>query len=352
MLNDVEYSVQQSPVLFEHNGQNVYVFTLKNKNGVEITISNLGAILRSFNVPAGGKNIDILLGFEKMEQYLDQDYVQSKTYLGAIIGRYANRIENACFAIDGELIQVSANLPPDQLHGGMEGFDKKVWTLEEIEKVPHPKISFSYMSIDGEEGFPGNLKAKISFELTDQNELIICTEAVTDKATALNLTHHGYFNLNGGGPIGDHLINIPSSYYLGQNENYVATGELLPVEGTHLDFRNPKRADQDWSEGEGYDQSFVLDSAHDSWALAASAFSEQSGISLEVYTDEPTVHFYTGKYLNVNNGKGGQNYSAFTGFCFETQHHANAVNVPEFPSTILRPGQVYKHRTAYRLSTV
>lgn len=344
-------NIHQSPVLFQHEGEGVYLFTLKNKRGVEISISNLGAIIQSFIVPdRSGKAIDIVLGFDKMEQYLDRDYIQSKTYLGAIIGRYANRIGNACFEIDGQFFPISANLPPHQLHGGNEGFDRKVWKSESIEQYPNAKLTLSYLSRDGEEGFPGNLNVKTSFELTEDNELIILTEAGTDKPTAINLTHHDYFNLNGSGPIAEHWVMIPSTYYLGQDADYVATGNAHSVSGTVFNFNSSKQIEQDWDEWEGYDQSFVLDKEYRSWGLAARAFSEKSRINLEVYTDEPTVHLYTGKYLNIKNGKKGMNYPAFSGLCFETQHHTNAINIPSFPGTILRPGEVYKQKTTYRVS--
>lgn len=345
-------NIHQSGVLFQHQGQDIYLITLKNKAGIEITISNLGGIIRNFNVPVkGGKNIDIVLGFDKLEHYLEEEYVKNQTYLGAMIGRYANRIANGSFEIDGQMIRVSQNIPPHQLHGGIKGFNEKVWKIEKIEELPNPKISLSYLSKDGEEGFPGNLDVRVNFELTEKNELIIETQAFTDKPTAINLTHHGYFNLNGAGSIGDHLITIPAAFYLAQDIDYVTTGEQLNVEGTAYDFRREKRADQNWEDKEGYDQSFVLDKVYDTWGLAASAYSESSGIKLEVFTDEPTVHFYTGKYLNVKNGKAGKTYTAFTGFCFETQHHTNAVNIPRFPNTILRPGEVYKHTTSYCIST-
>lgn len=345
-------SLFQSPVLFQHNKEDIYLFTLKNSRGVEISISNLGAIIQSFKVPGkSGKSTDIVLGLDTMEQYVGQDYLKTKTYLGAIVGRYANRISNSSFEIEGSVFPVTANLPPHQIHGGEEGFDRKVWKPEKAEQIPDKKIKLSYLSKDGEEGFPGNLSVSVSFELTEENELIILTEAVSDKATAVNLTHHDYFNLNGSGRIDDHWVEIPSAFYLGQNEDYVASGEFHPVKGTPYDFNLPKMIRQDWDPGEGYDQSFLLDKDYLSWGRAGTAYSEKSGIKLEVFTDEPTVHFYTGKYLNLPLAKYGNACSAFSGFCFETQHHTNAVNIPGFPSTILRPGEVYRHKTTYRVST-
>ncbi len=346
-------SLFQSPVLFQHNKEDIYLFTLKNNRGVEISISNLGAIIQSFIVPdRSGIATDIVLGFDSIAQYLEKDYLDSMTYLGAIVGRYANRIGNACFEIDGELFTVSENLPPHQIHGGHEGFDRKAWKPEILSGSTRPKLKLSYLSKDGEEGFPGNLQVTVSFELNEENELILITEAITDKATPVNLTHHDYFNLNGAGLIEDHWVELPSALYLGQHEDYVSNGEFHPVAGTKYDFTKAKQIGQDWEAGEGYDQSFVLDKKYGSWGRAAMAFSDRNGLKLEVYTDEPTVQFYTGKHLNLGQGKMGQTYLPFTGFCFETQHHTNALNIKGFPETILRPGQVYKHKTIYQVSTV
>lgn len=340
----------QSPVLFQHHNEDVFLFTLKNNQGVEVCISNLGAIIQSFIVPdKTGQPCDIVLGFDDMSQYLTRDYLNANAYLGAMVGRYANRIANACFELDGKVIQLSSNFPPHQLHGGMEGFDRKVW---KIEQDSHSKLILAYRSEDGEEGFPGNLKVKVSFKLTDTNELIMETQANTDKPTAINLTHHDYFNLNGIGSIEDHFVEISSSYYLEQHQDMVPSGEILPVDHSKYDFRRVKQLSKVWNPENGYDQSFILDKKYGDWGKAAMAYSESSGIKLEVYTDEPTVQFYTGKHLNIKSAKMGENYLPFTGLCFETQHHTNAVNNPGFPSTILRPGELYKHKTSFVLSVI
>jgi len=341
----------QSPLLFQHQNKDVYLFTLKNSNGVEVSISNLGAIIQSFIVlDSSGKPRDIVLGFDQMEHYTDQSYVASNSYLGAIVGRYANRISNSIFELDSVLYPLNSNHPPHQLHGGYEGFDRKVWKLESVSSIPEARLVLSYLSQDGEEGFPGNLRVQISFELKDNNELIMQTEASTDKATPVNLTHHGYFNLNGTGTIEDHFAEIPASFYLGQHNDLVPNGEILSVQNTFYDFRSVKQISRVWDPEKGYDQSFILDKEYGEWGKAAMAYSESSGIKLEVFTDEPTVQFYTGKHLNTAGVKGGANYSAYCGLCFETQHHTNAVNIPDFPSTILRPGEVYRSRTSYKIS--
>jgi len=341
-----------SEALFQHNGEDVFLFTLKNKAGVEVCISNLGAIIQSFKVPdRDGNVIDIVLGFDTMAQYLSSEYLNNKSYLGAIVGRYANRVGNACIKIDEDTYQLSPNLSPHQIHGGFEGFDSKVWHVENADQLSDGKLKMSYLSKDNEEGYPGNLNVSISFSLNDTNELMIETEAVTDKPTAINLTHHDYFNLHGTGRIEDHWVQIPSEFYLGQYPDNLANGEILPVNGTKYDFNNLKQIKEDWDPVLGYDQSFVLNKEYGAYGKAASAYSEKSGIKLEVFTDEPTVHFYTGMHLGNTNARNGQSYKPFTGFCFETQHHCNAVNIPEFPSTILRPGKSYRHKTSYCVST-
>jgi aldose 1-epimerase len=349
MLNTDFLAFEQSPVLFFHQDNPVYLFILRNKAGVEVEISNLGTIIRSFKVPGkSGKLVDIVLGLDTMEDYLDESYIQTKTYLGAIIGRYANRIGNSSFEIDGQQFSVAANIPPHQLHGGMEGFDKKVWEFISSDQSPNPKLTLAYLSKDGEEGFPGNLNVEVTFELTDESELIIATQATTDKAGPINLTHHDYFNLKGQGSTDGHIVEIQADYSLGQDNEYVASGEVLPVGGTPRDFRQAKIARLNSSDNEGFDQSFLLNKEYNSWGPAASCYCEESGIKLSVFTDEPTVHFYTGKYLNIP-GKNGVFYSAFDGLCFETQHHTNSVNIPAFPSTVLRAGEVYKHKTLYKV---
>lgn len=342
--------IKKSDILFKYQGEEIFLFTLKNKNGLTVSISNLGAIIQSFKVPnKEGDLTDIVLGFDNVEDYLKADYLATKTYFGAIIGRYANRVENASFELDGQTFQVSPNLAPHQLHGGFEGFDRKAWKVEEFN---NDVLKMTYLSRDGEEGYPGDLEVKISFSLNDDNELVFRAEASTNKATPINLTHHDYFNLNGFGRIDDHLVQIPASNYLAQNDDFVVNGDILPVNETYLDFNQFKPINRDWNPDVGYDQSFLLDKEYGSFAKAASAYSEKSGIKLDVFTNEPTVQFYTAKHLNIPLGKDEQNYKAFSGFCFESQHHCNALNIPTFPSTILHPGEIYRHKTNYKISLI
>jgi aldose 1-epimerase len=342
----------QSEVLFTYLSKDIYSITLENDQGMKVCLSNYGGLIQSIILPDKfGNFIDVVLGFDTIQEYISTDYLAHYPYFGAIIGRYANRIANARFPLNGEMIEVSANTPPHQLHGGFSGFDKKVWDFVSLKSAPFPKATFQYLSKDGEEGFPGNLTAEISFELNNLNELTLKIEAHADQATAINMTHHGYFNLNGdGGSIADHVVEISATHYLAQDADYVSTGELIAVDNTSHDFRTAKKISHDWEEGEGYDQAFVLDKSAGLWGTAAIAYSEQTGIKLTVLTDQPGVQFYTGKYLNVQNGKKGMHYRPFTAFCLETQQHTNAVNIPQFANTILEPGEKYRHIATFKFS--
>jgi len=339
--------------LTHYSGEDIYLFTLRNTKGTEVCISNYGAVITSFKIPAGkGSFNDIVLGFDKAEDYLSEQYLAVYPYFGAAIGRYANRIKNGEFRIDGKKYSLEKNKSTDHLHGGVNGFDKKVWRYcSGSEKT----LSLAYKSLDGEEGYPGNLESILSFELTDSDELIYEFTATTDKPTAVNLTHHSYFNLNNGsGTINDHLVRINSSAILEQDDNFVVTGKAIPVESTFYDFRQLRSINKYWDATNGYDQSFVVDEnsptdPNTGLTLVAEAFSEQTKLKLDVYTNEPVVHFYTGKWIPFLKGKNGNNYGPFSGLCFETQKHPNAINIPHFPNTILRPGEIYQTKTMYRI---
>lgn len=342
----------QSEVLFSYLNKDIYSVTLENDQGMKVSLSNYGGLIQSIVLPDRfGNFIDVVLGFDHIKDYLSVDYLAHYPYFGAIIGRYANRISRAQFPLQGESVQLTANTPPHQLHGGFSGFDKKVWDLVALKSKPLPSATFRYLSKDGEEGFPGNLEAEIIFELSNANELSLKIKARTDKATAVNMTHHSYFNLNGdGSSIADHQVKIPAAHYLAQDEDYVVTGQVIPVDNTSKDFRQTKAIGANWTEGEGYDQAFVLEKPNKAHATAAVAYSAQTGIKMEVLTDQPCVQFYTGKYLNVKNGKKGMHYRPFTAFCFETQKHCNAVNIPDFPNTVLLPGEEYLSDTTIKFS--
>ena len=339
---------------FRHStGEDIYLFTLSNIKGTEVCITNYGAIITSLKIhQSEGKINDIVLGFENPEEYLTNEYLTNYPYFGAVIGRYANRIRRGEFSIDGHRYLLARNKQPDHLHGGNIGFDRKVWI---VDSFAGNTLELRYKSTDGEEGYPGNLETKLRFELNDNNDLVYEFSATTDKSTPVNLTHHSYFNLkNGCGSIGDHVVKINSSLVLEQDDNFVVTGNSIPVAGTAFDFRQPKRIDRDWDEADGYDQTFVLNEdgerdADPGLIFAAEAFCEMSKLKLQVYTSEPVVHFYTGRWIPSLNGKSGHYYGAFSGLCFETHKHPNSLNIPQFPNTILRPGEIYQTKTLYRL---
>ena len=330
-------------------GEDIYLFTLRNAFGTEVNISNYGAIITSFKVKQkNGITNNIVLGFDKVGDYFSPDYLNQYPYIGAACGRYANRIKNGHFIIDSVDYYVTKNNGNNQLHGGLEGFDKKVWQLVSGKSS---FLELKYFSKDGEEGFPGNLETTICFELNDQNELSYEFSAKTDKATAINLTHHSYFNLNNGnGTIEDHEIKIYSSNRLSQDEDLVCDGNIIPVEETPFDFRSYKSVNKDWNKKNGYDQCFVIDDKTDELSLVAETRSHQSGITLQILSTEPAVQFYTGQGLPKIRGKQEIQYGPFSGLCLETHKHPNAINIPHFPNTILRPGENYNQKNVYRVS--
>lgn len=333
---------------FTHKGEDVFLFTLSRSNESSVTITNYGAILTSFKIKmADGSFNDIVLGFDKIEDYLSESYLSNYAYLGAACGRYANRIQNGRFRLDGKTYQLTQNAGTHQLHGGHEGFDRKVWKLKSL---MDNSLEFNYTSQDGEEGFPGKLETTIRFELNDNHELSYEFFATTDKPTVANLTHHSYFNLNNGkGTIKEHEVRIDSSFILAQDEGLVCMGDLIPVENTAYDFRSFKAANQNWNNGTGYDQSFIIDNKTDELSLVAEARSKQSGITLQIFSTEPVIQFYTGMGLSHLKGKNETEYGPFSGLCLETHKHPNAVNIPHFPNTILKPGEQYYQKNVYRI---
>ncbi len=341
--------------LTHSSGEDIYLFTLRNAAGTEVGITNYGAIITAFKIKkTDGNNNDIMLGFDKVEDYWSQDYLRQYPWFGCAIGRYANRIKNASFDLDGTRYTLSKNWNNEHLHGGREGFDRKVWEPVSFGHAPHLYLELKYKSRDGEEGFPGNLETTVRFELTDQNELSYCFKASCDKATPINLTHHGYFNLhNGSKTIEDHEIKIYASKMLEQDAHLVVTGELKPVEGTAFDFREFYSIQEGLKKVDEYDKSFIVDHpANADPVLVAEARNRQSGMHLQIYSTEPIVHFYSGKWIPEVKGKDGILYGAFWGFCLETHKYPNAVNIPGFPNTILRPGETYYQKTTYRINQV
>jgi len=335
---------------FTHpSGKDVFLYTLRNINKTEVLITNYGAILMSYKIIGQDKTVnDIVLGFENPHDYLNADYLKVYPFMGAVVGRYANRIKNASFIIDDKEFFVSKNWGNDQLHGGFEGFDKKVWDFVSFDQSCNI-LKLKYASLDGEEGFPGNLDVTICYELTDDNDLVYEYSGSCDQPTAVNLAHHSYFNLNNGeGDIKDHEIKIYSDKILEQDPDLVPTGNYILVDHTKYDFRE-FHSIGDRMNG-GYDQSFVVDKKENQLSIAAEAQSQRSGLRLQLLTTEPIVHFYTAQGFPSIKGKNSMMYGPFSGLCLETQKHPNAINIPKFPNTILRPGEKYHQKNVYKVS--
>ncbi len=333
--------------------QPLEVYTLKNAKGMEAKITNYGAIVMSILAPdRQGKLDDVVLGFDTPEEYRAK---KEHPYFGAIVGRYGNRIAKGQFTLDGKTYTLAKNNGPNALHGGLVGFDKKIWKATQKAN----KLTLETVSADGEEGYPGELRATVVYELTEANELKIDYTARTTKPTVLNLTNHTYFNL--GGParrdILAHDLKLNASTYTPVDAGLIPTGEIAPVANTPFDFRQPTRIgaridtqNEQIQRGGGYDHNFVLDRKSPNKLEVAAEVSEPiSGRTLTVLTTEPAVQFYTGNFLDGSiMGKGKQAYGKRKAFCLETQHYPDSPNRPKFPSTVLRPGQTYRSTTVFQ----
>jgi aldose 1-epimerase len=339
------------------DGKEVYLYTLRNKAGMEARITNYGGIVVSLLVPdKSSVPGDVVLGYDSLSSYL-----KATPYFGAIVGRYGNRIGKSRFTLDGKDYGLNANDGPNTLHGGLKGFDKVVWDADGATPATQPSLSLSYLSRDGEEGYPGSLKATVVYTLTDSNELRIDYAASTDKPTVLNLTHHSYFNLAGAGSgdILSHELMLNADRFTPIDSGLITTGELKPVEGTPMDFRTPTAIgarigvkDDQLRFGRGYDHNWVLNRTGEGLSLAARVSEKTSGRVMEVWTTEPGVQFYTGNFLDGTAiGKGGKAYAYRTGLCLETQHFPDSPNKPTFPSTVLRPGENFASTTVYKFYT-
>lgn len=342
------------------NGENVDLFTITNKNGVEVKITNYGGTIISLKAPdKAGKLEDVVLGFDSLSGYRDEVYLKEGPYFGAIIGRYGNRIAGGKFALDGQEYTLATNNGPNHLHGGLVGFDKVVWETEEFQNEAGAGIKLSYVSKDMEEGYPGNLSVEVTYTLTNENELKIDYKATTDKKTVVNLTNHTYFNLTGNAKraILDHKVMIAAEKFTPVDETLIPTGELKPVEGTPFDFTEPTAVgarinaeNEQLAFGNGYDHNWVL-SEEGKVKLAATVYEPTSGRFMEVFTTEPGVQFYTGNFLNGKlTGKGNVKYEQRYGLCLETQHFPDSPNQPEFPSVVLTPDETYESTTVYQFS--
>ena len=337
-------------------GQEVEIIQLNNKSGMQAGIMTYGATLVSLTVPdRNGVMSDVVLGFDSLSSYVKQS-----PYFGSTIGRFGNRIGKGTFELNGARYTLAANNGANHLHGGIRGFDKVVWRVDQKESVEGKSLALKYVSNDGEEGYPGTLTAKVVYSLTDENELRIDYEATTDKPTVVNLTHHSYFNLAGAGngDILGHELFIDADRFTPIDGGLIPTGELRSVRGTPMDFTKAEAIgarildkEEQIKNGGGYDHNWVLNKAQGAFGLAASASEKTSGRVMEVLTSEPGLQFYSGNFLDGTLiGKGGKKYEYRSGFCLETQHFPDSPNKPQFPSTTLNPGSVYKTSTIYRFS--
>ena len=340
------------------DGREVNAFVLKNARGMSVQILDLGGVIASIKVPdSSGNFADVTTGFDYPQPYLD-----GAGYMGAIVGRYANRISGGKFSIDGIDYSLAKNNGDNAIHGGLVGFDKKIWDVEFLVSLHDSKLKLSTFSPDGEEGYPGRVEVSVTYTLNDQNQLTIDYSATSDKATIINLTNHAYFNLDGhqAGSILEHEVMLNANHFTPIDESSIPTGVILDVAGTPLDFRQRKAIgldieseDRQMTFGSGYDHNFVINhSEPGSVSLAAEVYSPNSGRVMKVYTDQPGVQFYTGNFLNGTLvGKDGAVYGRRSAFCLETQHFPDSPNKPMFPSTILQPGDRFSSRTIFEFLT-
>jgi aldose 1-epimerase len=339
------------------DGTPVELFTLSNKNGVIVQITNYGGIITTLNVPDKNGNFeDVVLGYYTLEEYH-----KKSPHFGCLVGRFGNRIAQGQFTLDGVEYNLFINNGPNSLHGGRIGFDKKVWKPETVLKDNAAGLKLTYLSPDGEENFPGNLNVEAMYLLNDENELILTFKATTDKKTVLNLTHHSYFNLkgHGNGDILGHGIQFNSSKIVAIDSTSIPLGPLMNVENTPFDFHVTKNIGEDINadheqirNGGGYDHSFVVDGYDEELKLACTVTEPVSGRIMEVWTTEPAVQFYTGNFLDGSiKGKDGKVYHKRYGFCLEAQHYPDSPNHPEYPSSELSPGEIYEQTTIYKFLT-
>jgi len=357
-------SMSASAEVQESDFDSIKLYSLKNKNGMQVGITNYGAIITSIIVPdRDGKMADIALGYNRVEDYIN---AVDKPYFGSIVGRYGNRIAKGKFTIDGEEYTLATNNGVNHLHGGVIGFDKVVWDAKPISGNGYTGVQLSYLAKDREEGYPGNLQIKVTYKLTDDNEILVQYHATTDKATPVNLTQHTYFNLagEGNGTILDHQLHLNADHYTPVDEGLIPTGEIAAVKDTPFDFttahpqskaigRDIGQENEQLKFGLGYDHNFVLnkEGKQGQMTLAATVYEPTSGRFMETFTEEPGIQFYCGNFLDGRLlGKAGKPYIYRSGFVLETQHYPDSPNQKNFPSTILQPGETYSTKTIYRFS--
>jgi aldose 1-epimerase len=335
------------------DGTPIEQFTLTNASGMTVKVITYGGIITSVRVPDKNQRFDdVVLGFDNLEGYL-----KGHPYFGCITGRVANRIAKGTFTLDGKEYKLAVNNGPNALHGGLKGFDKAVWKAREVKGNDSVGVELTYRSVDGEEGYPGNLDVKVTYSLTLKNELRIDYQATTDKPTPINLTNHSYFNLAGAGDVLDHQLYLAADQFTPTDATLIPTGEIKSVAGTPLDFTQPTPIGKRINELKGkdlpggYDHNFVLRSGGKELALAGWVHDPKSGRLMEVWTTEPGIQLYTGNFLDGSNvGKGGAKYGQHAALCLETQHFPDSVHHPHFPSVILTPGKQFQSTTVYKFA--
>jgi aldose 1-epimerase len=348
-------SVKKEPYGKMPDGAAVDLYTLTNANGLKVKIITYGATITDVEVPdRSGKLENVALFRDSLKDYMDK----STPYFGSTIGRYGNRIAKGKFTLDGKAYTLAQNDHGNTLHGGLKGFDKVVWKAEPVKSKDSVGVKFTYVSPDGDEGYPGTLTAQVTYSLTDKNELKMDYTATTDKPTVVNLTNHTYWNLSGAGS-GDILgevLMLNADSYLPVDTGLIPTGEVKSVKDTPMDFTTPNtigsRIDQVGGDPGGYDHCYVLNKKEgkDALTLVAKVDDSKTGRVMEIYTTEPAVQFYTGNFLDGTITAGGKTYQKNAAFCLETQHYPDSPNEPSFPSTVLRPGETYKHSTVHKFS--
>ena len=328
-------------------GKDVFLYTFTNKNGLKFSITNFGGIVTNLFIPdKKGKTEDVVLGFDDLEGYLGPH-----PFFGALIGRFGNRIAKGVFELNGKKYTLAVNNGPNHLHGGNKGFDKVIWEVKDILEGEENGIILEYLSKDGEEGYPGNLVTSVKCSLNNNNELVFEYSAKTDEITVVNLTHHGYFNLNGcKHDVTDHTMEINADTLTAIDDTSIPTGEYMKVSGTAFDFLQPRKIGEKIEEAGGYDHNYVLNKQNNELSFAARVTDPESGRMMEVYTTEPGIQFYSGIWLDGSEGKKGVKYHKYYGLCLETQHYPDSPNKPGFPATILKPGETYKQITKYIFS--
>jgi aldose 1-epimerase len=349
-----EEKMNMKRTLFGEAGEaQIFQYTFTNAYGMSVSVINYGGIVTQLIVPdKDGKFHDVVLGYDNLQQYLDNN----SPYFGCIAGRYANRIALGKFELDGNLYQLAVNNGMNHLHGGIKGFDKVVWDVADFIFPDSAGVILTYLSKDGDEGYPGNLMTKVIYTLNNQNELRIDYEAVTDKPTVVNLTHHSYFNLKGqgNGDVYDHQLQIFADHFIPVNKNLIPTGELAPTENTLMDFTAPMEIGKGIHQvNGGYDHTFVLNNFDGDVREVAQVIENESGRLMKVFTDQPGMQFYSGNFLDGSiKGKEGKVYEQHFGFCLETQHFPDSPNQSGFPSTVLRPDEKYATTTIYRFEVI